>query len=269
MFIVVASTVLIYLLPRYVVNNDSEEIDSHSTDKTQAAATTTANSSHTFQMSDSLKAIVGKLYDSYINSENKEKRIIFADSLAKAYELAGKLDSTAKYLEVRALENPSSENYMIAGDGYYNAFNFAVDQSKKSFLAEKTQNYYMRVLNEDPSLLDVQAKLAMTYVSGNNPMKGIMMLREVLQKDPDNMMAIYNMGMLSITSGQFQKAVDRFNKLLSIDSDSQEANFYLGYSWLQLGDQKKAAPYFEKVVQLNIEGELLDASRQYLSNFKK
>ena len=142
-------TIILYLLPRYVVNNEVREIDN--TPATAAADPLSVDQhTHSFQIPDSLRQKFETLYDSYKNAESQEKRFIFADSLAKAYKTVGKLDSLAKYTEVRALVNPSIENLKMAGDGYCEAFNFAIDPSRRNYLAGKVQDYYNRVLKEDP-----------------------------------------------------------------------------------------------------------------------
>lgn len=260
---VVVCTILLYLLPRYVVNNTSEEVSDKATIKSPNSKTP-GDHDHENLIPDSLAAQIDNYYDSYKNAENQEKRLIFADSLAKCYEIVGKLDSSAKYLEVKAIENPSQENFIIAGDGYYEAFNFAVDITKRNYLAEKAQDYYNRVLNENSSLFDVKSKLAMTYIANSNPMQGITMLREVLEEDPENQLAIYNLGMLSITSGQYDKAIERFNLLKELDPDNPEAHFYIGYCLFELGKEKESKSYFQKVMELGISGDLLEASEDYL-----
>lgn len=261
LFLVVSATAL-YLLPRYVVSNNSPEIESQNT-STQDAPVPAADT-HAREIPDSLKVELESLYDSYKNAENQEKRFIFADSLAEAFKTVGKLDSLAKYSEVRALEVPSLENLIKAGNGYYETFNFAVDPSKRNNLAEKARNYYNRVLEEDPSLLDIKSKLAMTYVVGSEPMTGIIMLREVIEQEPENELAIYNLGILAITSGQLEKAIERFEKLKELDPENPEANFYLGYCLFELGREKESIPFFEKVQEIGVTGDLLFASEDYL-----
>ncbi len=129
LFVIILTT-LLYLLPRYVVNNKDEDVEPGTAETTAESNVPEVDHNHAFHMPDSMVAKVEGFYDSYKNAESQEKRLIFADSLAKAYKIVGKLDSLAKYSEVRALEIPSQENFIIAGDGYYEAFNFAVDQSK-------------------------------------------------------------------------------------------------------------------------------------------
>lgn len=266
---ILLSTIALYMLPRYVVNNNAaDKVDEEAPATSQSSARPIEHS-NVIVIPDSVLVKIDELYDSFINAENQEKRLIFADSLANAYKSVGKLDSLAKYLEIKAIENPSSENFLIAGDGYYEAFNFAVDQTRRNYLAAKAQDYYKRVLDENSSLLDVKSKLAMTYVAGSNPMQGITMLREVLADDSSNQLAIYNLGVLSITSGQFEKAIEHFERLKELDPENPEAHFYIGYCFFELGKVDEAKPYFEKVLDLGISGGLVDASKDYLKRINK
>jgi tetratricopeptide (TPR) repeat protein len=262
---VVVTTIGLYMLPRYVVNNEQQDVVNEANNNTPATSPDQSRAhDHDLNIPDSLLTKINKFYDSFKNAENLEKRLIFADSLAKCYKIVGKLDSLAKYTEVKAIEIPSIENFIIAGDGYYEAFNFAVDQSKRNLLAEKVQEYYKRVLDGNSSLLDVKSKLAMTYIAGANPMQGITMLREVIAIDPNNEMAIYNLGMLSITSGQYDKAIERFSRLVELNGDSPEANFYMGYCLFELGRKDDSKSYFQKVTEIGISGDLVNASEDYL-----
>ena len=43
-------------------------------------------------------------HESYINADNQKKRIIFANSLAKAYKIVRNLDSLATYVEEKVIE---------------------------------------------------------------------------------------------------------------------------------------------------------------------
>ena len=265
--LIVTCAIILYTLPRYVVNNANNEMSenpSGNASQNSEDVESRDENRHTFQIPDSIAERIDRFYESYKNSENQEKRFIFADSLAKAYKTVGKLDSMAKYIEIKAIENPSTENFILAGDGFYEAFNFAVDQTRSAFLAGKVQVYYNRVLDENPTLIDIKAKLAMTYMAGSNPMQGIMMLQEVLLEDPDNKLAIYNLGMMSITSGQYEKAIERFEKLKQLDPENPEAYFYLGYSLFELGKENDSKPYFQKVLDLGISGDLIIASEDYL-----
>src|SRR5690606_31192565 len=115
---------------------------------------------------------------------------------------AGKFDSAAWYSEKAADIFNNEKSWIKAGDQYYQAYTFAMDEGKRNQLAEKAQAYFTKVLEVNPTNLEAKTKMAMTYLSSPNPMQGIMMLREVLAQDPQNELALFNLGMLSIQSGQ-------------------------------------------------------------------
>ena len=259
----------IYFLPRYVVSNEMSTAEPQESNRSPAGSDAEFVHSHVASIPDSLSGRFKTFYDLYANAENQEKRFIFADSLAKAYKIVGFQDSSAKYSEVRALEMPTQENLLQAADGYYEAIDFAVDPVKRSDFAAKAGEYYRRVLNEDPTLLNVKAKMAMTLTYGSNPMEGIMMLREVLNVDQDNVVATFNLGMLAITSGQFEKAIERFEKLLQLNPKNPEANFYMGYCLIETGKSREAVPYFEIVAESNQQSNLQRTATEYLNNINK
>ena len=56
-------------------------------------------------------------------------------------------------------------------------------------------------------------------LNGEQPMRGIMMLREVLDKDNSNNSALLALGLFSIQSGQFDKAADRFASIKYLEAN--------------------------------------------------
>ena len=253
------------MLPRYVVNNEADDIDKGtSAEPPNSSGNSGVTHQHAIEIPDSIVATINELHESYKKENNKEKRIIFADSLAEVYRNVGKLDSLAKYTEVKAIEIPSIENFINAGDGYYEAFNFAVDQSKRNLLAAKAQEYYKRVLDENSSLLDVKSKLAMTYIAGANPMQGITLLREILEADPENESGLFNMGILAIQSGQYERASERFKNLVSLYPQNLQAQFYLGLCYFELGEKDNARRQFELVKSMESDPAVLATIDGYL-----
>lgn len=88
---------------------------------------------------------------------------------------------------------------------------------------------------------DSKLEEALAYVrQGTDPMKGIMMLREMVEKDSSNVLAHFYLGEFSLQSGQLDKAIDRFNKVLLLDSNYKEAYKMLAKAWTEKGDSAMA-----------------------------
>jgi len=265
--IAVVAIAAIYMLPRSVVDNNAQEQNLGEVGSDEVADTLASNN-HSFKENDSeVQNTLIKLKASLSDSENSEKKVIFADSLAKIYKSVGLLDSTAYYKELISKEMPSVENWVSTADAYYEAMGFAMDKEKISKMSLKAREFYEKVKGQKPSP-DIEAKLAMTYVQGDNPMQGITMLRSILEKHPNNRTAIFNLGVLSVTSGQLDKAVERFQKLVELNASDQEAHFYLGYILSEQGKKEAALSEFNKVVELGGNSEIVASAQSYIEMLK-
>ncbi|WP_186757059.1 tetratricopeptide repeat protein [Echinicola salinicaeni] len=258
---VVVAIGVLYSLPRVVVDNSEEGQNmAQQGDATSEPVTDAHNAS----VSDSDKSTVSGLAAKLKKEESKEKFAIFADSLASIYSDAGMYDSAAYYQGLSADRFPDNESLEKAGNAYYEAFGFAMDQDKMVYLAEQTRSYLNQVLEDNPERLDLKTKVAMTHVSSTNPMQGIMMLREVLEQDPQNEEALFNMGVLSMQSGQYKKAVERFEDLIGHHPGNVQGQFYLGVSYFEAKQKNKAKKQFQLVKDMTEDPMIISSVDNYL-----
>lgn len=256
----IALIVLLFMLPKVVVKNDEQPVTAESGVNTPAdphgAAPVT------------LQQAIARLRAGHATSGSGEKSAIFADSLADLYWEAGKFDSAAWYANEAATFFNTMESWIKAGDSYYQAYTFALDQLKQDELAEKARQYFAQVLKKNPGNLEVKTKMAMTYLSSGNPMQGITMLREVLNEDPKNESALFNLGMLSIQSGQYDRAIERLKELTAINPGHVQAQLLLGVAYVNKGEKKLAREQFEKVKQLDTDPAVQATADSYLKDLK-
>ncbi len=252
---------LIFLLPKVVVENDSEMATERKDSVRQQSA---MHNNVPVELSKSIQNIRAQ----YSSSSENEKNAIFADSLAKLYQIAGKFDSAAWFEEEKSKFFNTTESWIKTGDRYYEAYSFAIDQEKQNQLAEKAQQFYKKVLAVNPNNLDVKNKMAMTYVSSANPMQGILMLREVIATDPKNELALFNLGMLSLQSGQNDKAVERLEELIEINPSNSQGQLLLGIAYMNTGKKAKAKEQFEKVKQMEKDPAVQATVDSYLKDLK-
>ncbi|MCK6617374.1 MAG: tetratricopeptide repeat protein [Cyclobacteriaceae bacterium] len=260
--LVVISAALIaalFMLPKAVVRNDEQTIQSDSSGQP------TATDPH--QVPQQLKQTIVQVRRAYQTS-TAEKNAIFADSLAALYSKAGRFDSAAWFAEKAATFFNTLESWAKAGNAYYEAYTFATDESRQGELAQKAQEYFAKVLAAQPANLDVKSKLAMTYMSSANPMQGITLLREVLAADPKNETALFNLGMLSIQSGQYDRAIERLTELTVVNPNHVQGLLLLGVAYMNTGDRRKAREQFEKVKQLDTDPAVQATADSYLNDLK-
>ncbi len=268
----IAGIAAFFMLPKVVVESKKD-----STERVDSTAVTSHEedghdheeaSAHKPKAAKSDLKVLAELKNQMAKASNKEKKLIFADSLSAYYRGLQQYDSAATYAAYAAELVPSEIRWISTGDRYEEAFNFA-DGKEKAVYLSKTKQYYEKVLNQNPDNLVVQSKLAMTYVGGEETMKGVKMLRKVLEEDPNNELAMYNLGILSIQSGQHQKALERFEALIKINPKHSSAYFYRGVSYLNLGNKDKAKASFLKAKELEKDKEFNAIVDDYISQLEK
>jgi tetratricopeptide (TPR) repeat protein len=107
-------------------------------------------------------------------------------------------------------------------------------------------------VNSDPLHQKMDKAIGLVK-SGENPMQGIMLLREVLDEDSTYVPAIYWMGMFSVESGQLDKAQERFKSVVSLDPEYVDAYWQLGHLALERAEYYKAIDHFKRVLELSPE----------------
>lgn len=254
--------VLIFMLPKVAVENESQLATAAGGENNPVPG-----ASHT-AVSEDLQKHIGATRAEFFRNSSEQKNAIFADSLISLYTQAGQFDSAAWFAEQAATFFNTPESFAKAGNSYYDAFTFAMDDQKRQALAERTQFFLGKVLEKNQKDLEAKSKLAMTYVISASPMQGISMLREVLAEDPKNETALFNMGMLSMQSGQYDRAIERLQELISINPDHSQAQLLLGVAYLSKGDREKAKAQFEKVKQSDKDPTVQATADSYLKDLK-
>ena len=246
--------ILLYTLPRAVVENEPElEPAGRQEEVKEPTPQSSAENPHVRDIPQEALESVSHFQNELKNTERKEKSATFADSLASLYFSIEQYDSSAKYAELALDYDFEPDRLKFAGEAYYNAWIVSVDRNLAQSNVSKAQQFFEQLLERDSSHVDVKVKYAMTFVSARNPMKGILMLREVSEKHPDNEQAQFNLGALSMQSGQYDKAVDRFDNVIRINPGNIEAKVFKAVSLIESGKRKEA-----KQILTNLKGEIDD-----------
>jgi tetratricopeptide (TPR) repeat protein len=262
--ITAAVVVLIFLLPKVVVQPDTELASSGSADST--GATTNPNAHN--DVSESDQAAINTLRRQFDSSGN-EKSYIFADSLWGRYTKTGRYDSAAWFAERSASFLKTTDSYLRAGNSYYEAYSYALDQDKQNQMGTKAREFLGKALEANPKLYEAKAKMAMTYMtSGAPPMQGIRMLREVAEEDPKNEFALFSLGMLSIQSQQYDRAIEWLNKLVTVNPQHLQGQVFLGMALANAGEKEKAREQFEKAKKMTTDQSVIATIDSYLNDLK-
>lgn len=248
----ILATAGLYSLPNVVVRNEDRKLTNERTTDPETAVRDTAvlrtdrTDLHTASLTPQQQKELNRLSSRFGSVDDKQKPAVGTE-LIQAYRKVSRYDSAAYVAEKLVQLAPTEANLLRAGDLYYEAYGFAVDNQKLANLGKKTREFYQKALDGNPNLLAAKANMAMTYVTTETPMQGIMMLRDVLKEDPTNELALFNMGLLSMRSGQYNRAVERFQAILSSHPENTKAQFYLAISLGEMGRKDEARELLAKV----------------------
>lgn len=194
--------------------------------------------------------------------EEALKKASNADKLSLQKQLAQKWDDvnvlapSAFYREQIATQEPTYDNWLIAGDRFTSAYQHNQDTLVQPVFVQKAIAAYQQAQTKQPQSLDAKIGLGVAYVSGTaDPMKGIMMLRDVVKEDPQNVKANLNLGLFSMKTGQYEKAVQRFKVVVS-QTSQPEAWFYLATSYENMGMNDEAIVAYTKTKELAADPNL-------------
>jgi tetratricopeptide (TPR) repeat protein len=202
--------------------------------------------------------------------KNGDKDTALLDQVGRFWDNRNIPAAAAIWFEKKAAIQKTELSYLDAAYRYFDAFKMAGDSSLRGMMVQKAIENYNKVIEINPENLNAKTDLGACYAEGTGePMKGIMLLREVVTKNPEHEMAQYNLGMLSVKSGQLDKAIERFNKVLEINPKRSEMYFYLGQIYVSKGEPDKAIGYYESFVKTANDPQAAQEVKKIISDLKK
>ena len=165
----------------------------------------------------------------------------WSDSLHKA-------DLGAYYAgEAAKLEN-SEKNLTFAAHLLLDGMLATGDAPRQHWLATEAKELFEKALTINPANDSSKIGLGACYMFGNisdNPMQGILAVKEVADKHPDNMYAQMMLGLGGIQSGQYDRAIERFLIVVQHQPDNIEAILNLAETYERKADKANAVKWYK------------------------
>lgn len=263
LLVAVILVILMFQLPRVVVDNDPQL---QSAQATMGTADPTANTPHTTLTDPAVISQIDSVKRLWRRDDFSKNNAIFASYLANQYLKITRYDSAITYFEWLNEHFPNQENKEKEAEANFQAFGFAMDPVQRQRYAERARGLYQELSDASPDDLALQNKLAMTYMAGSNPMQGIIMLRKIVEKEPDNAEALLNLGILAIQTGQFDRAEEHLKNLITHHPEHWQGHLLLGAAMLEHGHVEEARQHFEIVESKGDDPALKEAAVNYLKN---
>ncbi len=197
------------------------------------------------------------------------ERLQLQKQLAQRWDDVNIPAPSAFYWELIAKEENTYRNWLMAGDRFTSAYQYMQDTLVQPALIQKAILAYQKAEALRPTSLDPKIGLGVAYVTGSSdPMKGILLLRDVVKEDPKNIKANMSLGLFSMRTGQYEKAIARF-KVVTSQTGQSEAWFYLASSYENIGMKEQAIAAYIKTKELATDPNLDEFVDRKVKELKK
>ncbi len=124
----------------------------------------------------------------------------------------------------------------------------------------------------NPNNDSAKINLGACYLFGNisdNPMQGILKVKEVVDKNPQNVYGQLILGLGGKKSGQYPKAIERFNTILKLQPNNLEAMVNLAECYELTNKKDSAIDWYAKMKTLVKNNEAKDAIDKRIKELNK
>jgi tetratricopeptide (TPR) repeat protein len=161
-----------------------------------------------------------------------------------AYHRFGQEAAAAHFAEQVAELDKSEAAWSVAGANYFLAIRTVQDKAIRDFCTQHAVAAFQNAASLNPTHLEHKINLALCYTENplpDDPMKGILLLRELDTAHPDNTAINVQLARLAIKTGQFERAIGRLEKVLAREPNSKQANCLAVEAYTGAGNAAKAA----------------------------
>lgn len=141
----------------------------------------------------------------------------------------------------------------------------------QTWLATQAKDLFERALKLNPSNDSSKIGLGACYILGNisnNPMEGILPIREIVTKNPNNLYAQYVLGIGGRKSNQLDKAIERFLIVANADPKNILAIINLAECYELKQDKTNAVKWYNAAKPLVKEAFIVEELNKRINNLK-
>lgn len=225
------------------------------------------------QLTETQQTRLAQLEKSVVRGDVKTQQAEIYKQMAAFYrDTAHLLLPFAYYTgEAAKLEN-SEKSLTFAARFFLESARKQQDEGLKKWMANESKQLFEKALVLDPGNDSLKVGLGSCYIFGNiadNPMQGIMMIREVAARDSSNMYAQFMLGVGGLISGQLDRAIERLSLVASKQPDNVEVKLMLAETFEKKGDKLNAVKWYESVKTHVTNPEIMQELDKRIQSLKK
>lgn len=157
------------------------------------------------------------------------------------------------YAEQVATTENTEQAWMITGSMYMEGIQQNEEANVRQMCTDKAVKAFENAISINPSNLENKINLALCYTENppqDNPMKGILMLRELDSKNPEEPKILFQLARMAMRTNQHAKAIERLEQILKKDAQNPSAICLIADAYRAAGDETKANTFAKKCERL-------------------
>ncbi len=230
-------------------NINQPSVDENKNDHQHTGQTDELIAASVNRLSPSQQKFVQKIENQLDKSIPREEKIHLYHQLSRFW--ADSADNFLLYAfyngEAAKLEN-SEKSLTFAARLFLSEVLNAQDESdRQHWLAENAKDLFDKALVINPKNDSNRIGRGACYIFGGlseNPMEGILPIREIAERQPDNLYAQMMLALGGRKSGQYEKAIERLLLIVKKEPDNLEALFQLAECNELKGNKAEAARWY-------------------------
>jgi tetratricopeptide (TPR) repeat protein len=194
------------------------------------------------------------LEQSVIRGDIKDQQIHVFHQLARFWADSAHIFEPYAYYTAEAAKLENSEKSLtFAARLFLDNLMTEGQPAMQNWLATNAKVLFEKALAINPANDSSKIGLGACYIFGNisdNPMQGILPVRDIVQKNPDNVYGQMVLALGGKKSGQYDKAIERFNLIVQKHPDNIEAVFNMAECYDMKGDATNAIKWYQAVKKM-------------------
>ena len=178
-------------------------------------------------------------------AESDARKADVMKQLSGAWYRAGRPALAGHFAEQVAEIAPSDTAWSIAATTYSLCLRAdSLSAKQQAFCEERAVPAYETAISLAPAESSHRLNLAIHLAENppaDNPMRGILLLRELNEADPEDVGVLIQLGRLSLQTGQLENARKRLSEAVRVDPANRNAQCLLAEAAGRLGDAAAAA----------------------------
>ncbi len=189
------------------------------------------------------------LENSITRGDVKDQKLHLYHQLARFWKDSARVFEPYAYYTAEAAKLENSEKTLtFAAQLFLDNLMTGGEPAMQSWWAANAKVLFEKALELNPANDSSKIGLGACYIFGNisdNPMQGILPVREIAQKNPDNLYAQLVLGLGGKRSGQYDKAIEHFLIIVQKQPQNTEAVFNLADCYDLKGDKLNAVKWYQ------------------------